>query len=313
MQKEGTVREYIQSYLVVCEKQRCLSTKTLAAYTLDLEQFLVFAKASFVEDFSREEINQFIIFLHGAYKPKTVRRKLASVKAFFRYLEMEDVLDSNPFSRIRTDFREPLVLPKAIPLDIISEILDHAYIELNKEQLSSYGKKMALRNVAVLELLFATGMRVSELCSLKMNDVNLTSREISINGKGSRQRLIQITNHDVLSILHEYQEIFQSEIYSCGYFFVSKFGNRLSDQSVRYMLRAFAKSLNLNMHITPHMFRHSFATLLLEEDVDIRYIQKLLGHSSISTTEIYTHVNSRKQTELLTAKHPRNKLSLTYR
>jgi len=313
MQNEDTVYEHVQNYLFICERQRRLSAKTIAAYALDLKQFLSFADRIFAEDFTRHEIAQFITYLHGAYKPKTVRRKLASVKAFFRYLEAEEILASNPFTRIRTDFREPLLLPKVVPLDVISKILGRAYLELGSEHLSPYGKKTALRNAALLELLFATGARVSELCSLKVDEVNLCAQEISINGKGSRQRIVQLTNDDVLLILRKYQEAFQDDMNTCGFFFVSKFGNQLSDQSVRYMLRGFKESLELDLHITPHMFRHSFATLLLEEDVDIRYIQKLLGHSSITTTQIYTHVNSKKQTELLATRHPRNRLSFTYR
>ena len=106
-----------------------------------------------------------------------------------------------------------------------------------------------------------------------------------------------------------YQHSYSKQIEETGWFFLNRLGNRLSDQSVRFMINKYCQMAGIQLHITPHMFRHSFATLLLEEDVDIRYIQQLLGHSSITTTQIYTHATSKKQKDILTAKHPRNKIN----
>ena len=149
-------------------------------------------------------------------------------------------------------------------------------------------------------------MRISELCSLKPSDVDLESENILIYGKGAKERIIQIGNPEVISALNLYQKEFSEDINMCGYFFVNRLNHRLSDQSVRFMINRYTKLAGITQHITPHMFRHSFATLLLEQDVDIRYIQKMLGHSSISTTEIYTHVSNTKQKDILIHKHPRN-------
>ena len=134
----------------------------------------------------------------------------------------------------------------------------------------------------------------------------MKSSNILIYGKGSKERILQIGNPEVISALNIYQETFQKDIEICGYLFVNRLGHKLSDQSVRFMISRYAGLAGLSQHITPHMFRHSFATLLLEQDVDIRYIQKMLGHSSISTTEIYTHVSNTKQKDILMHKHPRN-------
>ena len=158
----------------------------------------------------------------------------------------------------------------------------------------------------MIELLFATGMRISELCSLKPSDIDLKSSNILIYGKGAKERMIQLGNPEVINALSLYQEVFREDIDACGYFFVNRLQRRLSDQSVRFMINRYAELAGIRQHITPHMFRHSFATLLLEQDVDIRYIQRMLGHSSISTTEIYTHVSSAKQKDILVHKHPRN-------
>ena len=167
---------------------------------------------------------------------------------------------------------------------------------------------MRAGDIAVLELLFATGARVSELCALQCGDVRLEEGEIKIYGKGAKERFVQIANLDVLNTLCRYQEVFQDTIDQAGAFFVNRSQRPLSTQSVRAIVNRYSTLANVKNHITPHMFRHSFATLLLEEGVDIRYIQQLLGHSSIVTTQIYTHVAGRKQRDILLEKHPRNKL-----
>lgn len=167
---------------------------------------------------------------------------------------------------------------------------------------------VALRNVLILELLFATGMRVSELCSLKTKQINFIDFVIRIYGKGSKERLIQICNTSVCRLIDKYKETIEQK--ENDYFFLNRLNNRLSEQSVRYMIDDYARNAQISQHITPHMFRHSFATLLLEEDVDIRYIQQMLGHSSITTTQIYTHTSISKQKMILETKHPRNKLEI---
>ena len=168
---------------------------------------------------------------------------------------------------------------------------------------------MRLRNLAVLELLFATGLRVSELCSLRPNDINLKNGEIRIWGKGSRERMVYIGNPESLTILKQYEKAFAPKIQTANWFFINRLGSRLSEQSVRNMVTDYTQRALVQEHVTPHMFRHTFATLLLEEDVDIRYIQDILGHSSITTTQIYTHVSQNKQKSILKKKHPRNKIS----
>lgn len=153
--------------------------------------------------------------------------------------------------------------------------------------------------------MFATGIRVSELCNIKDEDINLEERTLKIFGKGSKERMLYIGSGEVVKILKKYKEVIKDKENN-GFFFINKFNLKLSEQSVRILLNTLEKRLNLSIHITPHMFRHTFATNLLEKDVDIRYIQKILGHSSISVTQIYTHVSYPKQKEILTIKNPRN-------
>ena len=211
---------------------------------------------------------------------------------------------------MRIKLHEPFLLPRTISLENVDMILQCAYKQKQSSSSTPCQMRTSLRDIAVLELLFATGMRVSELCFLRKDSINLSSGEVKIYGKGSKERLIQIGNKDVLSAVSTYYSASSADIESSEWFFVNRLGQRLSDQSVRNMINRYTSLAGIEQHITPHMFRHAFATLLLEEDVDIRYIQQLLGHSSISTTQIYTHVTSKKQRDILTAKHPRNRINI---
>ena len=306
----NTLNNYLQNYLEHCKYRKRLDFKTLKAYTIDLKQFKNYCSSFPADDYySRNTLEQFVTFLHKQYKPKTVKRKIASLKAFFHYLEYIEVLSVNPFSKLDFRFREPKLLPRTIPAHTIQNFLNTLYSQ--KEQaLSEYQQNCCIRDIAVIELLFATGMRISELCNLKSEDIDFENKTILIYGKGSKERILQIGNPDVLEALDLYRKTFQKEIKECGHFFVNRLQNRLSDQSVRYMINHYANLAGIEQHLTPHMFRHSFATLLLEEDVDIRYIQKILGHSSINTTEIYTHVSNVKQKDILFHKHPRNMMEI---
>lgn len=299
------MQHYSTLFLGYCQARKKLSSKTIKAYEIDLKQFACFCN----DDFSKETLCHYIEAMHEQYKPKTVRRKIATLKAFTHFLLIEDYIDHNPFQRLDISFREPNILPKTIPLTVINQILLTAY-QYKSQTSTEHQKKLVLRDIAILEMLFATGTRVSELCQLKNNSLNLETHTIKIFGKGSRERIIQIENTEVLCALREYYNAFVDDIKATGYVFINKLHMPLKEQSVREIISKYVKMAGYDLHITPHMYRHSFATLLLEEDVDIRYIQRLLGHSSITTTQIYTQVSTNKQKEILSTKHPRNKMSM---
>jgi len=300
----NTLDTLIANYLTFCKSQKCLDAKSLKAYKTDLAQFSAIINTNSISDISVDSLEAFIAFLHNNYKPKTAKRKIASVKAFYRYLEYKDIILINPFNKIQVKFREPVILPKTIPLYTLEHFLRTIY-KYNAAACTTYQKEKSLQDIAIIELLFSTGIRISELCSLKASDVNLIDKSILIFGKGAKERKIQIGNDDVVDILIKYQNCFQDGIQVNNYFFSNHSGIPVSDQSVRRMIKKYASIAGINMHITPHMFRHTFATSLLESDVDIRYIQKMLGHSSINITEIYTHVTTAKQMDILRTKHPR--------
>lgn len=298
----------IEEYLEYCEYNKKLDFKTLKAYKINLHQFLSIAK-DFQPYTDKELIKGFISHLHKIYAPKTVKRKIASVKAFYRYLDYEDKITFNPFTKVIVHFREPQKLPKIIPSNVIEQFLSTLYNEKAQAK-TEFQEKCIIRDIAVIELLFATGMRISELCSLHRKQLDLANRTVLIWGKGAKERMIQIENMDVVNALTQYLTCHADKIESDGWLFINRLGKQFSDQSVRWMINKYVKQAAISLHITPHMFRHSFATLLLESDVDIRYIQQLLGHSSITTTEIYTNVSMAKQKMILADRHPRNQMSV---
>lgn len=306
------LQDIIKDYLTFCRSQKRLDAKTLKAYSIDLKQFAAFLTPNYVNNvllINREVLENFIAFLHNSYKPKTVKRKLASLKAFFHFLEYRDFIEINPFNKMQIRFREPLLLPKTIPLHTIELFLSTIYSS-HANAKTDFQKRQTARDIAVIELLFATGMRISELCSLKYKDIDLYDRVVRIYGKGAKERQLQICNDCVISALENYISIYQTTPNDDNYFFINTSGTRMSEQSVRNMIVKYCNLAGISQHITPHMFRHSFATLLLEEDVDIRYIQEMLGHSSINVTEIYTHVSMAKQKNILMTKHPRRNMEI---
>ena len=303
------LQETIPQYLEFCRYQKRLDEKTLKAYRIDLRQFVEQVNAGRdleVSEISKEVLEAYIGMLHRGFKPKTVKRKIASLKAFFHYLEYKDMIVTNPFNRMRVKFREPVILPKTIPLSTVERFLVIMYREY-AETTTAFRKQNTLRDIAVIELLFATGMRISELCALRPEDVNLQERTILIYGKGAKERRIQIGSEAVADILEKYQWEYHEEMKKSNRFFVNQSGAPVSDQAIRRMINRYSQQAGIELHITPHMFRHTFATCLMEEDVDIRYIQEMLGHSSINITQIYTHVTMAKQRDILTTKHPRQK------
>lgn len=294
----------IENYLIVCHDLKGLSSLTIKAYKIDLRQFYAYMQNK--NCLSKECIIEYIDLLHKQYKPKSAKRKIACIKAFYHFMEMENIIDINPFHKIQIKYKEPIVLPKTIPLANVESILQYAYMDYAVAT-SNYQKQTKLRNTIVLELLFSTGMRVSEVSHLKIKDVDLKSSNIYIFGKGSKERIMCIANTKISKLINQYLVIRNS---SSKFLFVNKLGNVYSEQSIRNMVNSYAKAAGVESHITPHMFRHTFATALLDEDVNIRYIQQLLGHSSIVTTQIYTHISTNKIRHILEERHPRNRFNI---
>lgn len=298
------VRNQIQDYLDYCSYRKELDGKTVKAYRIDLRQYFEYCQS---DEPGKEEIERYVTDLHKKYRQKSVKRKLASVKAFYNYLEEEELILESPFRRIKVKFKEAVVLPRIIARSEIETLLNHMYVSGN---VTPERWKRWLRDVTLVETLFATGARVYEISNIRAECVDLSSGLIRILGKGHKERYIQIGDAEVLALLNKYYMEYKEEILKSGYFFVNNYGKRYTEQSVRLMIRRYTEAAGIGRRITPHMFRHSFATFLIEEGVDISCVQQILGHSSIQTTQIYIHVAAERQAEILRNMHPRKHMHI---
>ncbi|QEC77286.1 tyrosine-type recombinase/integrase [Mucilaginibacter ginsenosidivorax] len=310
----NNLQQAIDSFLQHCRYEKNLSEKTIYFYNLDLIQFKSFvfnnSYPDVIQEINKHHLKHYLREISG-WKIKTVKRKIASLKAMFNYLEFEDIISVNPIRRIRISLKEAICLPKALNKEEVKAILNEAYNSISYVPKSKYAYLEKIRNATVVELLFSTGARVSEIANLKLADLDRKSGSLMLRGKGNKERVIQICNAGALALIEIYICLFEDKIIaSGGYLLINRFENKLSDQSIRNMVNAISVKAKISKKVTPHTFRHSFATLLLENDVDIKYIQAMLGHSSIVTTQIYTQVNQEKQKQILTDKHPRMDFSL---
>lgn len=303
----------MDQFLFHCKYEKNLTEKTLAAYTTDLLQFAASFHAPATQlnftTITADDLRAHLRTL-ATYKPKTMKRKIASLKALFNYFELTHDNYNNPIRKLRIHIKTPRILPNVLSADELSAILSALYKQ--KEHSPAMSPRQAfcaLRNTALIELLFGAGLRVAELCSLTLASVDLPSGAIRVHGKGSKERIIQICQPAILSALQEYAD--SSRMHGTlpsRAFFLSSLGKPLCTQSVRCIVKKIAHSAGITKRVTPHTFRHTFATLLLDEGVDIRFIQSILGHSSLTTTQIYTHVSLSSQRCILQDFHPRRHL-----
>lgn len=298
-------KEQVKKYLEYCEYRKELDWNTLKAYRIDLRQFFEFTQEDVPE---KSKIEDYIVELHKKYKQKTIKRKIASIKAYYNYLEECEIIDDSPFRKIKVKFKEAAILPKIIPCEEIETLLNymHSCKKISKDNTYKYW----LRDIAVIETLFATGARVYEISNIRLDCINLNTGLIKIMGKGSKERYIQVASGEILDLLKQYYKHNSEAIKKCGFFFVNSWGNRYTEDSIRLMLKKYTKLAGIDRNITPHMFRHSFATYLIEEGVDVSCVQRILGHSSIKTTQIYIHIAAKKQAEILREMHPRNRMNI---
>ena len=299
------LEDKLAAYLEYCEYRKELDKKSLKAYRIDLRQYFEYVC---VDEPDKEKIEEYVTHLHKSYKQKTVKRKIASIKAFYNYLEETEVIAECPFRKIKVKFKETVTLPRIIPREEIEKLLNHMYQCLNES--NKVSRKYMLRDVAVIEVFFATGARVYEISNIREDSINLNTGLIRLMGKGGKERYVQISNTSILEVLKKYYDENEQAIKKSGYFFVNNRESRYTEQSIRLMLKKYTKQAGIERNITPHMFRHSFATYLIEEGVDVSCVQQILGHSSIKTTQIYIHIAAKKQAEILKEMHPRNNMKI---
>lgn len=292
--------EDFKSYIIA---EKNFSKHTAKAYCSDILSFLVWMDEQSCEDINFSKVREYLHFIQKFnYKKTTIARKIASLRTFYKYLYRERKVDSNPAMNL-TNPKRPKSLPKFLTPDEVEQILNNTKIET----------PAGYRNRTILELLWATGMRISELSGLNFGDLNLEHNEIKVFGKGSKERIILVTDR-AKSFLERYIESAR-DLIPKGFpvpdksedspVFINNTGYRLQTRTVRNVINEVVEKINLPKHVTPHMFRHSFATHLIENGADLRVVQELLGHASISNTQIYTHVSTQHLKDVYNETHPR--------
>ena len=294
-----TVAEACKIFIQHCDAVRKLSEHTTRAYTLDLKRFTRFvgARAS-ISSCDRTTLQRYVqhLFEEHRLKETSAKRHVASLRSLYRFLEDEGYIEEDPFRGTRIRIRLPKRLPRVLSRGELLALLDRA---------SPAGDFIQLATSVAAELLFATGVRVAELAALRDQDVDLTIGVINIIGKGDRQRRVDIPDSQVRDLLDTYRSARAARGYETDRVLVNSRGGAASPQFIRRLIRRLGEDVALTRRVTPHMFRHSVATYLLEEGVDIRYVQRLLGHRSIVTTEIYTHVADAALKSRVIERHPR--------
>lgn len=307
---------YLKLYMERCRDQRRLDAKTIKAYRCDIIQFMAWLDEGRFE-FDRESMRSYVAHLNHKWSASTVRRKLASLKAWANWLKRERLIATSPFEDLEINVRMPLLLPRTIALQELRRILEPVgspFTGKKRRKGAWQHDAIALRDQAVLELLTATGIRVSELCSLDMASIDLESKQVRVYGKGSKERIVILGSKQTIAVMEEYMIARKGP--DTAWFrpgtealFLSRSMHRLTDQAVRKIIRKRTSEVGVEQHITPHMFRHTFATTLLEQGVSLRYIQQLLGHSSVKTTERYTHVSFASLRQIMEEHNPRDVIS----
>lgn len=302
---QETEKQYIEDFKTYLSVEKNFSEHTLAAYASDIVSFILWLDNVSCTNVDFNKLREYLHFIQRFdYKKTTIARKVASIRTFYKFLFRERYIDSNPALSLSAPKR-PKSLPKFLTPEEVEQILNNVKIET----------PAGFRNRVILELLWATGMRISELSNLNFGDLNLNENEIRVFGKGAKERivlvsdrakgyLVQYINSARKLIAPEYNT---NEINDDTPLFINNTGYRLQNKTVRKVINEIVEKIELPKKVTPHVFRHSFATKLIENGADLRVVQELLGHAGISNTQIYTHISMKHMKDVYEAAHPHSK------
>jgi len=290
-----SLKELIEEFLRYLLIDKGYSNNTIESYKRDLLTFLEYNKNKNINNISSNDLKQYIKYLNNKnLNDKTISRHISCLKSFYKFLVIENKIKDN-ISEVLFIPKTKKSLPNTLTEEDIFKILD---IKLTDNY--SY------RNKAMIELMYATGLRVSELINLKLQDIDLINEVVRVFGKGSKERIIPIGEMAVIS-LKEYISKYRSLMlkkYNNDYLFLNNHGNNMTRQGFFKIIKGIAKEKGINMEISPHTIRHSFASHLLKYGADLRTIQELLGHSDISTTQVYTHITNEELKQNYKDFHP---------
>lgn len=298
-------KQYVEDFSTYLSFEKNYSEHTIKAYKSDIISFLIWINS----DCLSVDLNKLREYMHFIqrfeYKKTTVLRKIASLRGFYKYLYRERLINNNPASSLIAP-KKNKSLPKFLTDDEMEQILDNVQITT----------PAGFRNKAILELLWATGMRVSELSGLNFGDLELENNEIRVFGKGAKERIVLVSSRAkkfLLQYINTARPLIPGvngikiDTEENSPVFINNTGYRLQTRTIRNTINEIVERIQLPKHVTPHMFRHSFATRLIEHGADLRVVQELLGHASISNTQIYTHISTQHLKEVYNSAHPHAK------
>ena len=292
----------LKEFLDYLQFERKYSEKTIESYKNDIEKFFRFLD---IEDILMDEVDQIIIRnflsseLNNGVSKRSCKRRLSSLKHFYKFIVNKKYVNNNPFEFIGSP-KAPKKFPSVLYKYQVEDLLNE-----NRKRKD----KLAPRDQAILELLYYTGMRVSELANVKIQDLNLKNRFVRVIGKGNKERIIPFTDEckkTIETYINDLRsELSQKNLNPTNILILNERGEGITSRGIEYILDSIEEKTGLFMGIHPHLLRHSFATHLLENGADLRVIQELLGHASLNTTQIYTHVTEEKMKETYHLYHPR--------
>lgn len=298
------MRELATEYRYYLRSERSMQPNTISSYVSDVEAYLMYLEDTLLIDdpnlITEDNVTKFLLSLKKKkFSTTSISRYLSSIKSFHKFLSKDGVTKKNVTLQISSP-KIDKKLPVVLTVEEVTKLLDSIKGD----------KPLDLRNEAMFELIYACGFRVSELVNLKINNLHLTSKMIQVIGKGAKERLVPVNDY-AIRILRKYlleaRPLLLKDAKDSGFIFLNNNGQVLSRVGFFKLLKNIAKQAGIEKEISPHTLRHSYATHLLEAGVDLRYIQELLGHEDISTTQIYTHLSLAKVKEVYKTAHPRER------
>lgn len=299
--------EALKSYQLYLRIERGLSQNSIDSYSLDIRKLISFLEENEIKvspiNIDETLLQQFIYETTKKVNPKSQARIISGLKSFFKYLIFENYRETNPMELIESP-KTGRKLPDSLSFDDIEKLIEQ--IDMNGE--SGENKRLGSRNRAIIETLYGCGLRVSELISLKLSDLYFDEGFIKVSGKGDKQRFVPIaayTQKYISSYLEHSRPILKASASSQDFLFLNRRGNQLTRAMIFTIVKQLVAKSGLKKKVSPHTFRHSFATHLLKRGADLRAIQLMLGHESITTTEIYIHVERSHLAKVMNKFHPR--------
>ncbi len=293
------MREYILKFIEELKYEKNYSDLTVNGYLKDLDLFLEYINENNIKSFKDieyQDIRLYINYLYNQkYNSKTISRHISSLRSFFKYLKVNNIIEDNPCSLVSNPKLDKK-LPKYLNFEDTEKLL-------NAFDNNNY---IGLRNSLILEMLYSTGMRVSEICNVKMSDISIYNKSITVTGKGNKERIVYFGSK-CLNLLNEYlkKSYKKLNVNNSEYLFLSKTGKKINDREIRSIVDSASKIAGIELKISPHVLRHTFATHMLTDGADLRSVQELLGHENLSTTQIYTHLTDEKIRNVYLNAHPR--------